>query len=52
VFQTILGIVILIVGLAGNVFNERLARFHRDFGRWALGLELSFAPDGVAQALF
>lgn len=45
-FQTILGIVILVVGLTGIVFNQRLARFHRDFNRWALGLELSFAPDG------
>jgi len=45
-FQTILGIVILVVGLAGIVLNERLARFHRDVNRWALGLELSFAPDG------
>jgi len=46
VFQTILGIVILVVGLAGIVFSECLARFHRDFSRWALGLELSFSPDG------
>ena len=45
-FQTILGIVILLVGLAGVVFNRRLASAHRDFNRWALGLELSFAPDG------
>ena len=43
--QTILGSVILLVGLAGVVFNERLASSHRDFNRWALGLEL-FAPDG------
>jgi hypothetical protein len=46
VFQTILGIVVLVVGLAGIVFNERLARFRRNFSRWALGLELSVAPDG------
>ena len=44
-FQTILGIVILLVGLAGVVFNERLASSQRDFNRWALGLEL-FPPDG------
>jgi hypothetical protein len=44
-FQTILGIVILLVGLAGIVFNERLASYQRDFNRWALGLELS-PPDG------
>ena len=44
-FQTILGIVILLVGLAVVVFNERVASSHRDFNRWALGLEL-FAPDG------
>ena len=45
-FQTILGIVILLVGLAGVVFNERLASSYRDFNGWALGLELSLAPDG------
>jgi hypothetical protein len=45
-FQTILGIVILLVGLAGIVFNDRLARSERDFNRWALGLELYFVPDG------
>jgi len=45
-FQTILGLAILVVGLAGLVFNERLASSHRDFTRWALGLETSFAPDG------
>jgi hypothetical protein len=45
-FQTILGIVVLVVGLAGVVFNRRLASAHRDFNRWALGLELSFSPDG------
>jgi hypothetical protein len=44
-FQTILGIVILLFGLAGIVFNERLASSQRDFNRWALGLEL-FPPDG------
>jgi len=44
-FQTILGIVILLVGLAGIVFNERLASSHRAFNRWALGLEL-LPPDG------
>jgi len=44
-FQTTLGIVILLVGLAVVVFNERVASSHRDFNRWALGLEL-FASDG------
>ena len=44
-FQTILGMVLL-VGLAGLVFSERLASFHRDFTRWALGLETSFVPGG------
>ena len=43
-FQTILGIVILLVGLVVVVFNERVASYHRDFNRWALGLEL-FASD-------
>ncbi len=45
-FQTILGIVVLLVGLAGVVFNERLTSSHKDFNGWALGLDLSFAPDG------
>jgi hypothetical protein len=45
-FQTILGIAVLFVGLAGVVFNERLASFHRDFTRWAFGVETTFAPDG------
>jgi len=45
-FQTIVGVVIFLVGLAGLAFNERLASFHRDFTRWAFGLETSFAPDG------
>jgi hypothetical protein len=45
-FQTIVGVVIFLVGLAGLVFNERLASFHRDFTRWAFGLETSFAPGG------
>ena len=44
--QTILGVAILLVGLAGLVFNERVASFHRDFTRWAFGLETSFAPAG------
>ena len=44
-FQTILGVVILLVGLAVIVFNERLASSQRDFNRWALGLEL-FPLDG------
>ncbi len=44
--QTILGVAILLVGLAGVVFNERVARSYRVFTRWAFGLELSFAPDG------
>ena len=44
-FQTTLGILIFLVGLAGVVFNERLASSHRDFNRWALGLKL-FSPDG------
>jgi hypothetical protein len=45
-FQTILGVAILLVGLAGLVFNQRLASSHRDFTRWAFGLETSFARDG------
>ena len=45
-FQTILGMVILLVGLAGLVFSERLASFHRDFTRWAFGLETFFVPGG------
>jgi len=45
-FQTILGIVILLVGVAGLVFSERLASFHRDFTRWAFGLETSVIPGG------
>jgi len=45
-FQTIPSLAILLVGLAGLVFNERLASSHRDFTRWALGLETSFVPDG------
>jgi hypothetical protein len=45
-FQTILGIVVLLVGLAGLVFNERLASFQTDFNRWAFGLETSFVPGG------
>jgi len=45
-FQTILGIAVLLVGLTGVVFNGRLASFHRNFNRWAFGLELSFSPDG------
>jgi len=45
-FQTILGMVILLVGLAGLVFSERLASFHRDFTRWAFGLEIPSVPGG------
>ena len=36
--QTILGFTVLIVGLAGVLFNERLAKSHITFNRWALGL--------------
>ena len=42
--QTILGFTVLIVGLAGVLFNERLAKSHIAFNRWALGLE-PFAPN-------
>jgi hypothetical protein len=44
--QTILGVAILLVGLAGLAFNRRLASFQKHFSRWAFGLETSFAPDG------
>ena len=38
-FQTILGVAVLLVGLAVVVFSERLSRSHIAFNRWALGLE-------------
>jgi len=45
-FQTILGFAVLLVGLAGVVFNERLASSHRAFTRWAFGFDPYFDPDG------
>ena len=42
-FQTILGVAVLLAGLAVVVFSERVARSSIAFNRWALGLE-PFAP--------
>lgn len=41
--QTILGVAVLFVGLAGVVFSERLGKSSIAFNRWALGLE-PYAP--------
>jgi hypothetical protein len=38
-FQTTIGVAILLLGLAGVVFSERVARSQIRFNRWALGLE-------------
>jgi hypothetical protein len=45
-FQSILGVAVLLIGLAGVLFNKRLAASHRAFSRWAFGLDTSFVPDG------
>ncbi len=37
--QTTLGVAVLLVGLAGIVFSERVAQSQIRFNRWALGLE-------------
>jgi hypothetical protein len=37
--QTILGFAVVLVGLAGVAFHERLASSHRAFTRWAFGVD-------------
>jgi hypothetical protein len=45
-FQTLIGLAVLLVVLAAVVFNERLARSHRVFTLRAFGFDPYFAPDG------
>jgi uncharacterized membrane protein len=45
-FQTVLGFAVLLVGLVGVTFSERLASSHRAFTQWAFGFDPYFGPDG------
>jgi len=50
--QTILGVAVLVVGLAGIAFNDWLASSYLTLNRWAFSLETSFSSEAFALASF